>query len=154
MRFLWVLGLLALVSAAPAVACNIPANAANLAYRLMQEINAERARHGLNELGISRQLMQAAQHHACDGARNNRLSHFGTDGSSFGERIIRAGYHYRSATENVALGFPDPALVLQAWMRSPGHRKNILARGPDELGLGIAQGRDGRMHWVMKSGLR
>ena len=146
--------LISLSAALPAAACDAPANAAQLAHVLMLEINQERGRAGLPALRMSPQLTQAAQAHACDSARHNRMSHTGTDGSNFGQRIIRAGYNYRSATENVALGFPEPGQVLRAWMRSPGHRQNILARRPNELGLGVARGRDGRTHWVMKSGVR
>jgi uncharacterized protein YkwD len=99
-------------------------------------------------------LDRVAQHHACDNARHNRMSHTGSDGSQFGERIRRAGYSYRRANENVALGYNSPATVVAAWMRSPGHRQNVLDRGTQETGLGVAAGRDGRLHWVMVSGRR
>lgn len=154
MRHLALSAVLALAVAAPAMACQVPLNAGQLTHVLMLEINQERGRAGLPALRMSPQLSQAAQAHACDSAKANRMSHTGTDGSNFGQRIIRAGYNYRSATENVALGFPEPGQVVRAWMRSPGHRQNILARRPNELGLGVVRGRDGRTHWVMKSGVR
>jgi len=45
--------------------------------------------------------------------------------------------------ENIAWGTSDrtsPGKIVRAWMRSPGHRRNILDRRFDELGLGIALG--------------
>ena len=55
-------------------------------------------------------------------------SHAGSDGSNAGQRIERQGYRWRAWAENVAVGYPDAASVMDGWMNSPGHRENILER--------------------------
>ena len=145
---------LCLALAVPATACTVPQDAEALRQETLLRINQERGRAGLVPLRPSLVLNRVAQEHACDNARHNRMSHTGSDGSLFGERIRRAGYSYRRANENVALGFRDTASVVTSWMRSRGHRQNVLDRGTEDLGLGIAQGADGRLHWVMVSGRR
>ncbi len=146
--------LIAATLALPAVACVVPLGGDMLRSEALMLINQERSRAGLAALRPSPVLDRAAQRHACDNAAHNRMSHTGSDGSHFGERIRQAGYSYRRATENVALGYNDGASVVAAWMRSPGHRQNVLDRGTQETGLGLARGRDGRLHWVMVSGRR
>ena len=45
--------------------------------------------------------------------------------------------------ENLAFGKASqtaPKAVVEAWMKSPGHRSNILYRGFEEVGIGIALG--------------
>jgi uncharacterized protein YkwD len=147
--------LMSMVLALPAsAACVAPPDGAALRHEALLRINQERGRAGLAALRPSPVLDQAAQRHACDNAAHNRMSHTGSDGSHFGQRILRAGYSYRRANENVALGYHYAASVVAAWMRSPGHRQNVLDRGTHELGLGLARGSDGRLHWVMVSGRR
>lgn len=92
--------------------------------------------------------------HACDNATHNRLSHIGTDGSSPGKRVLSVGYDFDLITENVAIGYIESKQVLQAWLRSSTHRKNIFEPQTNDLGLAVALGRDGRLHWVMNGGLR
>ena len=64
-----------------------------------------------------------------------------TDGSTFEDRINRAGYTgWTSIGENIAAGQPSPQAVVDAWMNSPGHRANILDAGFQDIGIGIAVG--------------
>ncbi|WP_209426486.1 CAP domain-containing protein [Pararhodobacter sp. SW119] len=153
-RFLLSSLFLSLALSMPASACLQPPGGDALRHEALLWINQERGRVGLTAFRPSPVLDRAAQRHACDNAAHNRMSHTGSDGSWFGERIQRAGYSYRRATENVALGYRDARSVVAAWMRSPSHRQNVLDRGTHELGLGLARGRDGRLHWVMVSGRR
>ncbi len=146
--------LLFMLPALSAAACTPPPGGDALRHEVAARINHERARAGLATLRPSPLLDGVAQRHACDNAAHNRMSHTGSDGSQVGERFRRAGYSFRRANENVALGQRDAATVVGAWMRSPGHRHNMLDRGTQELGLGLARGADGRLHWVMVSGRR
>lgn len=52
----------------------------------------------------------------------------------------------------MAKGYPGPAAVMRGWMDSPGHRRNILLRGAEDVGIGMAVGRDGDLHWVLVLG--
>ena len=69
-----------------------------------------------------------------------------------GDRAARAGYDFREIAENVAQGYPSPAAVTRGWMESRGHRRNILMRNAQDAGIGIAIGRGGDLHWVLKLG--
>ena len=142
---------LALALAAPltAQACEVPGNLASVRATLIQGINAQRTGKGLSALAPSAQLTEAAQKHACDNAKRNKMSHVGSDGSKFGTRIKRAGYRYGKANENVGYGFREAGAMVKGWMGSSGHRKNILARGTRDIGVGMATGSDGNAYWVM-----
>jgi uncharacterized protein YkwD len=69
-----------------------------------------------------------------------------------GDRIQNAGYLFSSAGENVAYGFGDAAAVMSGWMNSEGHRQNILNPNYKEIGIGYAQGADGRPYWTQDFG--
>ncbi|EAQ26057.1 CAP domain-containing protein [Roseovarius sp. 217] len=146
--------ILVLFAVMPTMACTVPPNYIELARQLMLQINQERARFHLPDFRMSSQLTEVAQAHACDNASHNRLSHIATGGSSLGARVITKGYDFRFITENVALGYSTHEQVLKAWLQSSSHRKNILDGRTNELGVAVALGRDGRMHWVMNGGVR
>ena len=51
------------------------------------------------------------------------------------------GITYRSAGENIAMGQRTPQAVVNAWMNSAGHRKNILNPSFTRIGVGyVASG--------------
>ncbi|MGY6409411.1 MAG: CAP domain-containing protein [Alkalilacustris sp.] len=139
------------VSGPAEAACPRPPGGDALLSRLHASIDAERRRAGLPGLRGTAALNRAAQAHACDNARRARMSHSGSDGSNPGDRIRRVGYRLSAANENLAVGFTDPGAVVSAWMRSPSHRRNVVASNVTELGIGLARGADGRLHWVMKA---
>jgi uncharacterized protein YkwD len=148
-----VLALLAMLSSA-ALACAVPKGQGALVSEAIQLINAERARAGLGKLSVSSELQAAAQGHACDNARRDKMSHTGSDGSSHGERARKVGYRFSTLNENVGFGFRSAGQMVAGWMGSPPHRKNILASRTRDIGLGLAQAPSGTVHWVMVSGSR
>jgi uncharacterized protein YkwD len=60
--------------------------------------------------------------------------------------ILRA-CHLRSVGENIAVGYPTGKAVTRAWMKSPGHRANILHKSFRRYGLGAYKDSHGRW-WV------
>lgn len=133
----------------PAAACDLPPRADALRAAVLEQVNSLRAGQGLRPLSAAPALTKAAQAHACDSAARNRMGHRGSDGSTLATRVKREGYRFRAVAENVAQGFPDPAAVMQGWMGSSGHRRNILTPDLREAGLGIAIGGNGDLHWVL-----
>jgi uncharacterized protein YkwD len=115
-------------------------------------VNQERAKVGADPLKINEQLDLAADQHTLDQASMNKMSHTGSNGSNMGDRIKNAGYVFSSAAENVAYGFGDAAAVMNGWMNSEGHRQNILNPNYKEIGIGYAQGADGRPYWTQDFG--
>ena len=122
-----------------------PALAAALA-----EINRLRARAGVPALALNPKLTAAAQGHADDMAAHGYFSHTGRDGRTFGQRIRAAGYaDYTALGENIARGQPGWYAAIASWMRSPGHRANMLSPSFKDIGLG---GRS--RYWVQDFGTR
>lgn len=142
---------IALAAPLGALACDMPGNLKSIRSELIAGINAQRANKGLSALARSTQLTEAAQKQACDNARRNKISHTGSDGSKIGARISRTGYDWSDANENVGYGYKDPGAMLKGWMASDGHRRNILARGTQDIGVGMAIGSDGNQYWAMVS---
>lgn len=110
-------------------------------------LNQERSSRGLHGLRMNDELSLAARRHAEDMVEREYFDHDSRSGTSFVQRIKRTGY-LRSAGlwlvgENLAWGEGNrstPASIMRAWMRSPGHRGNILNRRFREIGVGVVSG--------------
>lgn len=100
-------------------------------------INVYRAKKGLGPLKLNAKLTQAAKMHAQDLAKNDRISHFGSDGSDIEERTRRTGYVFNLIAENVGTGQRTPAEVIKGWQQSPSHNENLLLADADEMGVAV-----------------
>ena len=103
-------------------------------------INAERGKRGLPRLHSDRRLDRAARAHSRDMYSQDFFAHTGSNGSDAGERMRKQGYKWRAWGENIALGYPTPADVMEGWMASRGHCQNILAPGFIDVGFGFETG--------------
>jgi uncharacterized protein YkwD len=83
-------------------------------------------------------LMAAASLHSLDMAARGSLGHDGSDGSSSGDRITRAGYEWRAAGENIAAGQRDAETVVAGWLESPGHCATLMDARFTETGIAYA----------------
>jgi uncharacterized protein YkwD len=110
--------------------------------------NAHRGRAGAAPVRYSGAATVAAQRHANDMARRNRMTHIGSDGSNAGQRLTRAGFRWTSWGENLAVGYTSSSAVVWAWLNSPGHRANLLNPRFRWMGVGIAYGH-GRTWWCV-----
>ena len=107
----------------------------------MTLVNAERAKYGLAALTLDETLCGYARVKSQDMHDQGYFSHTSpTYGSPFD--MMRAfGVSYRTAGENIAMGYATPAAVVEAWMNSEGHRANILSANYTMLGVGyVADG--------------
>lgn len=102
----------------------------------LARINELRRQAGVAPLVLSSQLTAAAQGHADDMAAKRYFSHTSKDGRSPGQRITATGYRYSTYGENIAWGYADWTATIAAWMRSSGHRANILNARFKHIGLG------------------
>jgi uncharacterized protein YkwD len=109
--------------------------------------NRERARHGLPKLRENPLLRRAAERHTDNMVSERFFDHTSPSGSTMVERIRRTGYTKRARGwalgENIAWGSGSLATAAQihrSWMKSPGHRANILQRSFREIGIGIESG--------------
>ncbi|WP_043262866.1 CAP domain-containing protein [Streptomyces sp. CT34] len=126
-------------TASPSAPAVVAAPASDIAARVVQLVNQERAKAGCSPLTLNTKLTKAAQDHSKDMADHSNMSHIGSDGSDPGARITRAGYNWSSYGENVAYGYNTPESVMAGWMSSPGHKRNILDCSFKEIGVGLAQ---------------
>jgi uncharacterized protein YkwD len=110
-------------------------------------INRRRAARGLRRLRVSPKLTRSAQRHSFAMDAANFFSHDSLNGASFLDRIRRTGYLSRSdgwgVGENLMWGTGSaatPRRAVDAWMKSPGHRRTMLERRYRHLGIGVAFG--------------
>lgn len=99
--------------------------------------NLEREKGGVPPLKSVEILHGIARQHSLDMARQNYFGHENPDGTPFWTRFDRAGYApWTAEGENIAAGYSTPQSVVNGWMNSPGHRKNILSPDYCEIGVG------------------
>jgi len=108
--------------------------------KLLDLTNQERTKHGLSPLIMNDQLSRAASSKAGDMFAKNYWAHFGPDGLSPWDFIIKSGYQYEYAGENLAKNFLFSQGVVDAWMNSPTHRDNLLKKEYSEVGFAIVNG--------------
>ena len=120
--------------------------------RAYLQANYARKRAGLGELEMRLDLMDAARAHAADMADRGYFSHFSPEGSGPGDRADRMGIRFAALAENLARvrHSTDPAaMAVHGWLKSPGHRRNLLdegAAGYRFTGIGVARGGDGSIY--------
>jgi uncharacterized protein YkwD len=128
------------------------AKAERIVTQLVDGHNKERTKAGLGPLKLESHLVEAAQVHARDMAEHLVMTHDGSDGTNSAERVARAGYHYLTTGENVAMGYRTVKEVMKVWMESPPHKKNILNGEYTEIGVAVAYGEDGKPYWCTEFG--
>lgn len=109
--------------------------------------NAERKAAGLRPLAESQQLNEAARRHAANMARRGELSH-DLGGQTAADRVKAAGFAYRAVGENIAWNQPNPKAAVDDWMKSNGHRRNLLGEQFTHIGVGMATNGKGEPYWV------
>lgn len=101
--------------------------------------NDERAKAGLPALEVDTELSKVAQAKSEDMRDNNYFAHNSpTYGSPF-DMMNQFGVDYQSAGENIAKGQQTPEEVVNAWMNSEGHRKNIMNGSFTHIGVGYVE---------------
>lgn len=101
--------------------------------------NQERAKYGLAALKVDTALSKVAREKSLDMNKNGYFSHTSpTYGSPF-DMMKHFGISYQYAGENIAMGQRTPEEVVQAWMNSEGHRKNILSANFNYIGIGYVE---------------
>jgi Cysteine-rich secretory protein family len=104
--------------------------------------NAERTKRGLLPLKSNAALTRAAEWLAKDMAERGYFDHTDRQGRDIDKRLPDFGYaEYRAMGENIAAGQRSAEEVVAGWMKSPGHRANILEPKFREIGVGITTGR-------------
>lgn len=108
---------------------------------VVQETNKQRELYGLPPLRMNQKLNLAAKAKLDDMFRQQYFEHESPDGKSPADVIKATGYQFIVVGENLALGnYKNDAVLVEAWMNSPGHRANILDVKFYEIGVAVAKG--------------
>jgi uncharacterized protein YkwD len=108
-----------------------------------QLVNKERSRRKARAVALNPELNQVAQKYAEEMARRGFFAHSNPEGVDMKWRLKYAKINYGWAGENIAMGYEESSEVVTGWMKSPGHRKNILQPQFGKMGIGFY-----KKYWV------
>jgi uncharacterized protein YkwD len=125
--------------------------------RMLEDVNARRRAHlkssgrppAALDLRRNSLLDRAAQAHADDMLARSFYGHESPEGRDAFYRARVAGYRGWMVGENIAQGQSTLREVMEGWMDSPEHRKNILNLEYTEAGFGLAVGRNAQGYQVL-----
>jgi uncharacterized protein YkwD len=117
---------------------------------ILRWTNYYREQNGLSPLLENSKLDGMALAKVNDMFARQYFEHVSPDGEDASDLAADAGYEYILIGENLAYGdFVDSKDLLDAWMESPGHRKNILKTQYEEIGIFVREGKyQGRKVWM------
>ncbi|MBA9041667.1 putative YkwD family protein [Bacillus aryabhattai] len=115
-------------------------DASQFEQKVVDLVNQEREKQGLKPLTLNKKLSDVARTKSKDMMDKGYFDHNSpTYGSPF-DMMKQFGIEYTTAGENIAKGQQSPEDVMNAWMNSEGHRKNILNPDFTEIGVGYVKG--------------
>ncbi|KTD01028.1 CAP domain-containing protein [Fluoribacter gormanii] len=109
-------------------------------------INKYRQQHGLSKLTMDNNIVIQAKQHSQDMA-NHRMP-FGHQ--DFGKRIAKLRSQIKNTgggAENVAYNYKTAKIVVSQWVKSPGHRRNIVGNY-NLTGIGVARDKQGKLYYT------
>jgi uncharacterized protein YkwD len=139
-------------------------NGTKLEYLVHRYVNEERTEHGRSNLSFDTDLRPVARYHSTDMADRNYFSHVGPDGETLADRYRRFDYQCRVKTgtfryatggENILYTYYDAPVsmnnrtvqydsqkelargIVNGWMNSTSHRKNLLKPYWENEAIGI-----------------
>ncbi len=112
--------------------------------------NNARTLQGLSALNENPFLDAIAKARARDMLEKQYFAHVSPTGEQASDIAQKVGYSYKIIAENIASGlFFTNQKIIDGWMQSPGHRKNILSPEVKEMGASVVKGRmNGADTWV------
>ncbi len=113
--------------------------------KVIELVNAERIKHGVNPLYTHVQLSLVAREKSLDMKANGYFNHTSPVYGTPFEMMNHFKIEYTSASENIARGHLTPEEVVKAWMNSEGHRANIL--NPVMTHIGVGYEKESK-HWT------
>ncbi|KAB3537322.1 hypothetical protein F8154_03255 [Alkaliphilus pronyensis] len=109
---------------------------------MLELVNQERVKNGLNELELHQELTNVAHKKSVDIVENNYFSHTSPTYGSFYQMVYDAGISFTQVGENLAKA-RDVKKAHVLLMASTGHRANILNPNFTHIGLGIVKDKYG-----------
>ena len=113
--------------------------------KVISLVNAERAKYGMPALSANSGAASVARLRSKEIVQS--FSHTRPDGRSCFTAATDLGVTYFSAGENIAYGYETPERVVNGWMNSEGHRKNLLSGSFTKIGVGCYEDH-GVLYWA------
>jgi uncharacterized protein YkwD len=107
---------------------------------ILDAMNRERERRGLPRLRLDARLNAAASDRIRDMFNKHYFDHVSPDGMQPFVWVNYRSYRYSTVGENLAEGYRSAAAVVNGWMNSPGHRRNLLGQSFQDAGIAIVRG--------------
>lgn len=118
--------------------------------QIVELTNSQRLAHGRRPLGSDCSLARAARAHSQAMAKMSFFSHRSPirGHEQCDDRVRLAGGSFEAVGENIATLTQSATATdfVQGWLRSPGHRRNLLDADWRLTGLGVARTRDGKVY--------
>jgi uncharacterized protein YkwD len=136
------LGIASRLAAAP----GWPESFTSMEHRIFEAVNAQRANYSVPALVWDDMLSRTARAHSRRMLDANFFGHVDPEFGNVATRLTEAGVAWGMCAENVfrEKNYPDPVpIAIVDWMKSEGHRKNILSPEYTASGVGMATGDDG-----------
>ena len=108
--------------------------------QLLDFTNQERSKDNKKLLILNEKLSKAAEQKAKYMFEKNFWAHTSPDGIEPWKFILDQSYDYSYAGENLARNFYYSKEVVDAWMKSPSHKENLLSQNYDEVGFAVVNG--------------
>lgn len=119
--------------------------------QIRREINKLRASNGLPPIKIHPELTRTARLHARDMAKQDKITHTGSDGSTAWQRLERSAFKAKVAAENIGVGQQSAAQIMKSWRNSAQHKQNLLIHDATHIGIARAKNNSGskRTYWTL-----
>ena len=116
---------------------------------IISGVSVERKKAGFSDLTNDSMLTELARDRSRDMSSRNYFSHTNPDGKNIFDIMDDVGYSYTAAGENIGVTTnpEDTKVALElmgAWMKSAGHKRNILDKSFTRIGVGVYRGSDGK----------
>ncbi|MDX8045212.1 CAP domain-containing protein [Gracilibacillus sp. S3-1-1] len=106
--------------------------------KVVELTNQARNENGVDTVNFDHDVANVAQNKAEEMADRNYFSHTSpTYGSPF-DMLKAFDVEYTRASENIAAGQSTPEEVVESWLHSEGHRKNLLDPNVSHIGVGYS----------------
>lgn len=119
--------------------CPKNVNASIKSEEIIELSNQERVKKDLKPIRANQFLTKAAKNKG-DFLKQRQIFSHNTEEKKFSDWVSKVGYDYLYVGENLALDFSDSEDVVQAWMNSPLHKKNLLYPEYKEVGVAVIEG--------------
>ncbi len=131
---------IAIVSIFPLTALLTPEVLQEQSAQIFDLTNNLRTSIGLNDLNENQKLNQSAYQKIQDMIINDYFAHASPDGKRLAHWLNVSAYNYKTAGENLAIGFSDAEKTMQAWQNSPTHYQNLVDPDFKEIGVSTVHG--------------